>query len=626
MIFFILPIVVVLLLYFIGNIFSLKFNLNAYEKPIYGLGLIIILTNYCYFNLDLTLQSCLILIYLLLSIGLLISFLDIRKNIKELLLILKSIFILQVLFTLLASFYGEQFYIFRGNAHDHFAYLTSGQMFNSYSLQEILTMVKETKILKDGPINAGYFGNNVYLGNSLHIFESRPSVQLMLGYLMSLEFLNPIKIGFIFKSITSCLILLSSITFFRSFTNNERLSLFISYGFIFSIFNFYNYEIDAYALILSTPFLFLILKYSFNLIKHTQNFNSNFYFMYILIWACYFIIYPNGAAILMVPIFTYILFNLFKHKINFSKILKLFLFLILFLIIILPTFDTTIKYLYVSEIPNGLKPNHDYWGYFGAFILGKDNPIHDYVVISQIKELWHSGAKINEIVSTIFKVNIQNDNYFFILNIIPSIFGMFHFSTSGIYGSLNYILAIFLLIINFIFIKTILYNLCVLFKSKDEFYILFKYFLIYFAIFFTYLIFNLKFWPAIKLYFVLSPLFFILISFTFNEKKHPISKNYIIFLLMLLPFYKYTEFNHGIGRLDSFPSIIKKENKTSINWNVDSKKLSKCDILNLRTLNKFEKNYISLIYSKKNNSANNNKTVKCKIELINNNFKINEIL
>ena len=138
-----------------------------------------------------------------------------------------------------------------------------------------------------------------------------------------------------------------------------------------------------------------------------------------------------------------------------------------------------------------------------------------------------------------------------------------------------------------------------------------------------YLLLKLSFWPAIKLYFVLSPLFFILISFNLSENKNPVSKNYIIILLMLFPLYKYTEFNHGIGRLDSFPSIIKKENKTLVNWKIDKQKLRKCKVIDYGTLGKFEKNYISLIYSKKTNSTQNNKIVKCKVVLINNNFKIN---
>ena len=614
MIFFFLPIIIILLFYYIGNIFSIKLNIDNFEKPIYGTGLIVILANYSYFNLNLTLQFFLILLCLLFFVGMLVSFFNFKDNINEILSIFKNIFILQILFSLLATFYGEQFYVFRGNAHDHFAYLTSGLMFSSYSFQELLTMNNVEYIAN--------IKNDIYLANSLHIIQSRPSAQLMLGLLMNLEFLDPMKIGFIFKSVASILILLSSLAFFKNFKINERLNLFFSYAFLLSFFNFYNYEIDAYSLILSLPFLFLILKHSSNLVENTVKFKNLFYFKYIFIWACYFIIYPNGAAIVIIPIFIYICLSIFRHKIDLIKIFKLFLFLLLFFILILQTFDTTIIYLFKSEIPSGLKHKMDFWGYFGAFVLGKDNPIHNYDAILQIKELWRSSAPISEILSTIYRINIQSENYFFIFNIIPSIFGMFHFSTSSIYGSINYLLVIFLIIINFIFIKTIFYNFKILFKSKMEFYILYKVFIIYFTAFFIYLMLNTQFWPAIKLYFVLSPLFFILISFKFNANSYPVGIKYIMILLMLLPLYKYTEFNHGIGRLDSFPSIIKKENKLLINWKIDREALYKCKDINYGFLDKFKKNYISLIYSKKTNGTMINKTVKCRIEIKNNNFEI----
>ena len=97
-------------------------------------------------------------------------------------------------------------------------------------------------------------------------------------------------------------------------------------------------------------------------------------------------------------------------------------------------------------------------------------------------------------------------------------------------------------------------------------------------------------------------------------------------LLMLLPIYKYSEFNHGIGRLDSFPSIIKQENKKLINWTtLDKEKLLKCKDIKYDLFGKFEKIYVSLIYNKKINGTEDNKTINCKVELINNNFIISKL-
>ena len=176
----------------------------------------------------------------------------------------------------------------------------------------------------------------------------------------------------------------------------------------------------------------------------------------------------------------------------------------------------------------------DFWGYYGAFILGKDNPIQFHII--KIKELWHSGSSISEILLNIYHANITNKNYFFLLNILPSLFGLYHFSTSNIYGILNYILVIILITLNYVLIKNIFNNLKILYLRKDNFYLLLKIFLIYFILFFVYLVLNLQLWPSIKLYFVLSPIFFILVCFKFTKNDYPAYRFIMLFLLILLLF------------------------------------------------------------------------------------------
>ena len=89
--------------------------------------------------------------------------------------------------------------------------------------------------------------NKFYLSNSLHIINSRPSAQLIIGLLMNIDFIDPIKIGYIFKSTASLLVLLSCFSFFQLFLIKDKLNLFVSYSFLLSFFYFYNYEIDAYS-------------------------------------------------------------------------------------------------------------------------------------------------------------------------------------------------------------------------------------------------------------------------------------------------------------------------------------------------------------------------------------------
>ena len=69
-------------------------------------------------------------------------------------------------------------------------------------------------------------------------------------------------------------------------------------------------------------------------------------------------------------------------------------------------------------------------------------------------------------------------------------------------------------------------------------------------------------WALIKLYTYLSPfiLIFIVVNFYKKNLNGSFSVNYpIIFLLILFPIYKYTSSNNGIGKLDSFPSIMHRE-------------------------------------------------------------------
>jgi hypothetical protein len=46
---------------------------------------------------------------------------------------------------------------------------------------------------------------------------------------------------------------------------------------------------------------------------------------------------------------------------------------------------------------------------------------------------------------------------------------------------------------------------------------------------------------------------------------------------MLFPFYKYSQYNSGIGRKDSFPSILNSSLKNDFNWFIDRNKIKYCN-------------------------------------------------
>ena len=81
--------------------------------------------------------------------------------------------------------------------------------------------------------------------------------------------------------------------------------------------------------------------------------------------------------------------------------------------------------------------------------------------------------------------------------------------------------------------------------------------------------------------------------------------------------------------MDSFPSIIKKNYKTEINWNLNKKKLKKCSVIYTNENDYFIKNYI-ILKSLFNNiqfiAQDDLKSSKiqniCKVSIIKNNFVV----
>ena len=608
--FFLYPFGFIILLYIISDILLKKVKIDKFEKPIFSLGLLVLTLNYFYFNFNFNLIT-IFYIFIFLSILCLIFFLFKKKlatiNKKNIIITFIIIFPIAVI----GNLYGEQFFVFRGNIYDHFIYLSSGLAFNSYSHSELVAFKENF------PTN---LDNEFYLKHILHVIYYRPSVQLFLGFLSNIKFLDIIYVSYVFKIITTILVSFSSIRFFFKLTKDLNYSFFLSLGFIFGFFYFYNFEIDAFSLIFFLPFIFLLLSYLIDISENLEKKNYILFFKIGFVSALSFIIYPNGAVIIFLPVFIYVIFLIKFPKNKKNYLLNLFLSGIVFSILIMPTYKSTIMYLIESEIPVGLKHKVDYWGYYGAFIFGKDNPIHDPIIIKEIKKIWIETNSIISVLPKLIEINFER-NFFFIINIIPSIFGFYHFTTSGNYFMFNYFLIILLIYLNFILIRRIYKNSIIILLSKKKFYIFLKISLIFFIIFFTYLIYNNQVWSAIKLYFMLGPIFYILICFEFFKKDIKLNNKFFLILLMLLPVYKYSEFNNGIGKLDSFPSIIKKESKYDIKWNINRNDVKNCRNIEYNLSDKFHKIYSSLIV-KNVDLSNNNNIHNCILEISNGKFVI----
>ena len=604
-----LCLLIIFSLFFLGNLSSIFIKLNTFEKPIFAIGFLTIILNYLYFNLNISVQIIYNLICLILIFSIVYAIIFGKNYLNELRILTYSTLFLLCLFQLVFYLHGEQHYVFRGNQQDSFVYLSVGLTFFNNTFQELISLQKNMDLA---------LSNKFYLNLALPLIEHRPTVGLFISILNNFKFIDTILIGFIFKIICSLLVLLSCLSLFETFEKRKIYNYILSYSFVLSAFFFYNFEIDAYSLIMSMPFIILIIKYSIELESIVKSNSRIDLFKYVFLWSGFFIIYPNGAAMFMPPVFIIIIYHLIKNKFDLLMIKNLILSLFLFLLIIAPTYKSTILYLH-EEVIAGLFHGPDFWGYYGAFIFGKDNPIRDPNIIFYIKELIVNKINVLDIFKEIINLNFQNNHNFFYLNIIPSIFGYFHLTTSNVTSNLNIIFIIILIYLNYTLIKRLALNTFNLFSNQDRFSFVIKIFYLYFVVFFLILIVGQNFWSAIKLFFTLSPIFFILLFFNFTKKIIVPIYGIPLFLVILLPFYKYSDFNSGIGKLDSFPSIIHPENKKLVKWTIDKDRLLNCKTLSYDIDDIREKIYISLVYNRVNKK--NAKNI-CTIQRVNKNFKI----
>mgnify|MGYP005631272217 FL=1 len=124
------------------------------------------------------------------------------------------------------------------------------------------------------------------------------------------------------------------------------------------------------------------------------------------------------------------------------------------------------------------------------------------------------------------------------------------------------------------------------------------------------------------------------INFIKSEKYKVIKLNRIyIILLLLFPIYKYSDFNHGIGRYDTFPSIISPYYKKNIKWEFKNKDYLNCKKIFIDNDDPIINGYLSIHfkylgfeYDRFNSYKYNDKNIKnnklCKIKLFENKLNL----
>ena len=420
----------------ISSILNRKFSLE--EGIIIGFSLFILLINlnFFYFNINILLILSIFLILIFLeknfSFGETIQFFKIFRNITIL-----------ITFSLIIIFiYGYQFIVFRGNFYDYFSYLSTASIISNNSFQSIKNIISQN--------NSDFF-----LDYSKFIF-ARPSSQILISIIHSYSPLNIFYSGYTFKLLCLILSQISAYSLFFYILKNKKKSLILSFGFILSSFYFYIYEIDALSNLLAIPILLIVLKNTLNFIKNLKDNYLMDCFIYFFLFSILFVIYPEIASVFSIPIALFIITEIYREKLYKQK--KILFFPLLFLpifFVLIPLYSSTIDYLINNQIKGGLNSHVDYWGYFGAYILGKSNPIYDQNIVDQVKYLWGEKKGFIELLTFIHNKNYELNNKLYLMNILPSLFGFFHLTTNISYGNANYIFIFILSILNFTLILKI---------------------------------------------------------------------------------------------------------------------------------------------------------------------------
>ena len=578
-----------------------KFKFNSSSKIIVGYSILILISYYLYFSLSLAPK--IINSFFIIS---LILFLKNFKSYLKFFFITRENFFLNLIIIIIlipALFYGEQFYIFRGNYWDSSSYLISGLLFKSYSFNEVLSD-NYPQIYQE-------------FDNIDRVTTGRPLVHYLLSLFLNLKF-SIFYTYYLFKSFVAAIIFLSISGFLKEFffKNDKNKIFLISFIFIFSFWNIYIFEIDSLSHYASIPILIFLIKKIFEIKKNTKQ--SKNYLLIGIISSGLFIIYPE---IFFLPIIIYFVFILSRlQAIKKKEIYYISLSGLLFIILTLPSLSTNYEYLFISQLKQATRLS-DWWGYFGSFILGKENLVLNDSFVNQLK-FYLTNYSSAEILTFIHNSHFSQNYFFIYLNILPSFSGLYYLLPGKINNNFQFIfhLIILLGLISYL-INIIFKNLNYVLLKKKKIKIFFIYFLATCLILLIYLFLNRSYWSIIKFYTYLFPFIFIFFAIDFDKKKVNIV---YVFLVSLFCLYKFSEFNHGIGKLDSFPSILSPSLKKDIVW----ESVSHDDLKNCKNISFNKNDYIintylnlKLLDLKKFNKETKN----CKLSLEEKKFKfVNE--
>ncbi len=337
-----------------------------------------------------------------------------------------------------------------------------------------------------------------------------------------------------------------------------------------SFWTIYIFEIDSYSHFFSLPFFYLGLFFILDLKKNLAKENSSKILIFSITALTLLYIYPELFLVFasFLVLYFFKTFKLLEIKI-FLK--NNFIIIILFLIAAALSIENNIITT-LNQIKIAYLSNVDWWGYYGGFLFGKNNEIFQVLNIENVRQIFNGSENFLIFVKSFIKLLYEKELIYLFLNFIPSLFGFYYLSINEIsFYNLLYIVVVNLFLFN-IFYR----NLKVILKTNSNNSSFFKIFLFLFILLIISFTTGSNFWSIIKLYSYFGIFIFMLLFFDYSKKNIIKINKVIVILVLVFPFYKFTQYNSGIFKIDTFPSIIDEKMKTEINWSFPKKSKINC--------------------------------------------------
>ncbi|HAB39201.1 MAG TPA: hypothetical protein DCE52_14610 [Rhodobacteraceae bacterium] len=466
-------------------------------------------------------------------------------------------------FFLYAVIYGPNFIIFRGNIWDWFNYNTMAVAYSKYSVKD--------------------FGDLIQTSNPLaHIADlnlrQRPFVVAIPSAILSIVKVDNFSLMYFYKGLLLTILLRGTIQCMLDIGYSKLLSTLLSLSIVFSSWTMYVVEIDALsnlAFIAFIPTLFSILSRSDDLSRDSSVIPLAFVF------AGYFCIYPEYAIIcygvlLLVLIRNYNQINL-EIRVAYTR--RILFILLAFILIISLYWEASVNFL-VRQIIGGVTTKLDWWGYYGGYLFGPNSPVTSPEIVTQVRSDLAKGVEPYQ-SQTLINILINNA-----VNILPSIFGLFHILAIKHAVIPAFVVSVFVM-------SAYVYTL---FRGAKKYLWLKS---LSFAIVALMLALLLKgaIWGVVKGLSYLIVLIPLMLAIALFEIKINIIKFSIATTFVLAPLfmvYKYSEYNGGIGKYDGFPSVLKKESKLNTEWTIDLNAYKSCKLINVSVADPFVRHFVIL--------------------------------